>query len=55
MALEDFFTVASFLVAVADSVLVVVIVSFLLAHEAKNPMANSTVTEEISKYFIRCG
>ena len=54
---DDFLVVVSFLVAAAvsvlDGALVVVIVSCLLAHEAKNPMANRTVTEEISKRFIR--
>jgi hypothetical protein len=33
----------------------VVIVSFLLAQDAKNPMARRTVTEEINKRFIGCG
>jgi hypothetical protein len=59
LVVDDFFVVVSFLVAVAvcvpDAVLVVVIVSFLSAHEARNPMASRTVTEEISKRFIGCG
>jgi hypothetical protein len=62
LVVDDFFVVVSFLAAVAvsvlapvDAVLVVVIVSFLSAHEAKNPMASRTVTEEISKRFIGCG
>jgi hypothetical protein len=62
LVVDDCFVVVSFLAAVAvsvlapvDAVLVVVIVSFLSAHEAKNPMASRTVTEEISKRFIGCG
>jgi hypothetical protein len=53
---ELFFFVEAFLVAAAvcalEAVLVVVIVSLSLAHEATNPMAKRTVTEEISKRFI---
>jgi hypothetical protein len=56
LAVDDVFMVVSLLVAVPvwvlEAVLIVLIVSLLLVHEATNPMAKRTVTEEISKRFI---
>ena len=56
---EDFFfVVVPFLAVPAvcelDAAVVVVIVSFLAAHEVKNPAATRTVTEVISICFIGC-
>ena len=48
----DFFLVVD---AVSELVLLVVIVSFLLAHDAIKPTAARTAMEQISDCFIGCG
>lgn len=53
----SFFAPASFLVVAVELEVsdVVVIDSFLLAHDVIKPAAASTAMEVISDFFIRCG